>query len=496
MRQFLFNVHSGPLVGLGALVAFACLAGSWYINRIQADLTQTVRHDVAAVEAADGFQVQLRHLRVHSLVYVADRTEARWKIVEDDLARVEEALEYVRSTNTTHEDEKLVQTIAEDYTAYKDNLASDRLPQADGRMGDLARWSDAHHMQVILAACRELADRQRGRMQSSLLRSETQTARAGRILLFLGFAGVLAGLLSGYVTARTLSHRVTQMLVRVQAVRAHLDQDVGAMTIQGPPRFGDLDEQLDRVVERVSAVCQRLQAQERDLLRAEQLATVGQLATGVAHEIRNPLTGVKLLLQAAVKPQNPTPLTVERLQLLLQEVARIERTVQGLMDFARTPPLDRRVQDLRPILDASLNVAQSRAEIKSVALRCQTSAGPLWTSVDHDQFLSLLTNLLFNAIDASSAGAEVRVSAKADENGTVQVSVVDSGPGLAQVAGSLFVPFATTKPAGTGLGLTVAQRIARDHGGTLDAANRPGGGACFTLTLPAPETAHAEALGS
>jgi two-component system, NtrC family, sensor histidine kinase HydH len=495
MKRFLFSVHSVPLVGLGALVAFACLAGSWYISRIQADLTETVRHDAAAMDAADNLQVQLRHLRVHSLVFVADRTDARWEVAKGDLAQVEVALQVVRQTDPSAEDDQLVRKIDQDYAEYKDYLARDRLPPPGGPMDELARWSDAHHMGDILASCRELADRQRERMQGSLQRSEVQAAWAGRVLLVLGFAGVLAGLLSGYVTARTLTRHVAQLLVRVRAVRVHLDENVGAMTVQGPPQFGDLDEQLDRVVERVSAVCQRLQVQERDLLRAEQLAAVGQLATGVAHEIRNPLTGVKLLLQAAVRPQNPTPLTVDRLQLLLQEVARIERTVQGLMDFARPPSLDRRPHDVLEVVGAAISVAESRAEVKSVALRHVSSVEPLRVSVDRDQILSLLTNLLFNAVDASPVGAEVCVSTAVAPSGMIQVSVNDAGPGIDRTAERLFVPFATTKPAGTGLGLTIAQRIAREHGGTLVAANRPGGGACFTLTLPAVEESHVEAPG-
>ena len=122
------------------------------------------------------------------------------------------------------------------------------------------------------------------------------------------------------------------------------------MTVEQVGHFGDLDDQLNQVVSRVQEVCRRLQEQERDLLRAEQLAAVGQLAAGIAHEIRNPLTVVKLLLQAAARPQSPTVLTPERLNLLLQEVGRIERTVQGLMDFARTAPPDRRAPNRSPPL--------------------------------------------------------------------------------------------------------------------------------------------------
>jgi two-component system sensor histidine kinase HydH len=284
--------------------------------------------------------------------------------------------------------------------------------------------------------------------------------------------------------------------IRVQAVQAHLDQEVGEMTVRSPPNFGDLDKQLDRVVGRVSAVCRRLQEQERELLRAEQLAAVGELAAGVAHEVRNPLTGVKFLLQAAVRPQNPTALTAERLHLLLQEVGRIERTVQGLMDFAQSGPRDLSKHDIRTFVESAVDVAQSRAEAKSVSLALKASAEPLHAAIDRDQFLSLLTNLLFNAIDATPPGGEVAVSTGIGPGGMIQIDVIDSGPGIdLGLAGKLFTPFTTTKPTGTGLGLTVARRVAREHGGDLAAADRAGGGACFTLTLPTAEELHAEAAG-
>src|SRR5262245_41566237 len=114
MRQFLFGWHSGPLVALGALVAVACLACSWYINRLQADLARAVRQDAVGVEAALDLQVQLRHLRVHSLVLVADRTDARRGVVQGDLDRVDSALAAIQQTATTPEDADLAQTITDD----------------------------------------------------------------------------------------------------------------------------------------------------------------------------------------------------------------------------------------------------------------------------------------------------------------------------------------------------------------------------------------------
>jgi signal transduction histidine kinase len=496
MRQFLLSYYSGTLIALGGLVAVACLSCSWYINHLQADMARAIGQDAVGMEAAVDLQVKLRHLRVHTLVFVGDRTNARREVVQTDLARVDAAIEEIHRTATTPEGILQADEIEQDYVRYRENLGLERLPPPSGPMSELARWSDAHHMGEILASCRQLARRRHDRMKDSLERSEVNTVWTGRVLFGLGFTGIFAGLLSGYAAARTLTRRVTRLSVRVQAVQAHLDQDVGALTVQGPPHFGELDEQLDRVVERVSAVCKRLQEQERSLLRAEQLAAVGQLAAGVAHEIRNPLTGVKLLLQAAVRAQNPIPLTIDRTHLLLQEVARIERTVQGLMDFAQTPPLDRQLQNLRGLIDEAVAVAQSRAEMKAVTIKQDSPPKPIPAVLDRDQFLSLLTNLLFNAIDATPSGGDIGVSETVDPDGKIRVEVTDSGPGIDEtIASRLFTPFTTTKPTGTGLGLTVARRVAREHGGTLTAANKPGGGACFSLTLPGSEDLHAETPG-
>ncbi|MCZ2342296.1 MAG: HAMP domain-containing histidine kinase [Bacteroidales bacterium] len=489
MKPFLFDRHSVPIVVFGVLVAIVCLGSTWYINRLQADLARAVRRDAAGTEAAVDLQVQLRHLRVHTLVLVAEPTDDRWAVVRADMARVDTAIQELQHVvRGSPEEIQLVKVIQRDYADYRQQLDLKHLPKQNGTMADVAKWSDSHHMSDLLAPCRELADRHQRRMNEGLAEAEAQSVWAGRLLLGLGSLGVLAGLLSGYATARGLSQRVAQLSVRVRAVQAQLDQDIGEMTVERAGSLADLDEQLHHVVAQVKEVCQRLQEQERDLLRAEQLAAVGQLAAAVAHEIRNPLTGVKLLLQAASCSKNPTPLTVDRMEILLQEVARIERTVQGLMNFARTPPLHCIESDLRTIVHHAVEATRSRAEIKSITMRVDTPAEPVMGSVDRDQMHSLITNLIVNAIDATQPGGDIQLHlCRHDQQATIEV--LDTGPGIAPtVVPRLFTPFTTTKPTGTGLGLTVARRVAQDHQGTLTATNRPSGGAAFVLTLPLVST--------
>lgn len=483
-----------PMVAIGGVLAAACLASTWYINRLQTDMARAIRHDAARMDAADELQVQLRHLRFHTIVGAADPSAARRASIQADLDGVTAALEAIRG-DLTATDAELFAEIERDYAVYRDRLGPDGFPPPAATIPELIAWSDEHPMRELLVPCRELSDRQRARMDDGLERSETQTAWAGGVLLALGASGALAGLLSGYASARALSRRVAQLSVRVQAVQAQLDQDVGAVTVEERRASDDLADQLDEVVGRVRDVCQRLQEQERDLLRAEQLAAVGHLAAGVAHEVRNPLTGIKLLVEGALRPSHPTALTDEDLHLIRHEIARMERTVQGLLDFARTPPPDRRPHDLGALVAEAASVVRGRAAAKPVTLDALAPLEHLTASVDRDQMLSLLTNLLLNAIEATPPGGTIAVRVERDRGG-ILVEVSDTGPGIgAEIEGRLFTPFATTKPTGTGLGLTIARRVARDHGGTLTGANRPGGGAAFTLTLPTAEAPDGEAAG-
>jgi signal transduction histidine kinase len=487
MKHFLLGRFSVPLLIFGGLVALACLTSTWYINRLQSDLARTVRQDAAGMEAANELQVRLRQLRTHSLLLAADPSASRRRQVSDDRQQVTAALADARLECQDTDDHGLLNVIERGYHQYETNLGVDALPDAMVGIA-LIRWADSHPVQGLLVPCRELADRQRERMDRSLERSESQTTWAGRVLLGLAVAGALGGLLSGYVTARGLTQRVARLSVRVQAVRTHLDQDVGAMTVERPQHFGDLDLQLDNVVGRVKEVCRKLQEQERDLLRVEQLAAVGQLAAGVAHEVRNPLTGIKFLVEAGLRTANPTPLSSEDLQLIRQEVVRMERTVQDLLVYARNAPPVRRSLDLRELVAEAAEVARSRSERKPVAIRVEVPDSPTTATVDRDQVLSLLTNLLFNAIDAAPPGGQVGMRLNCGPSSSLKVEVTDNGPGIdAAIADSLFTPFVTTKPTGSGLGLTVARQVARDHGGTLTATNCPSGGACFTLTLGGAE---------
>jgi signal transduction histidine kinase len=305
-------------------------------------------------------------------------------------------------------------------------------------------------------------------------------------MLFLGLAGPVGGLAIGYGVARGLRQSIYRLSVRVQDAAQRLDRDVGSVSVVADGDLTGLDRQLQHIVHKVEEVAERLQRHQRELLRAEQLAAVGQLAAGVAHEVRNPLTGIKMLVEVALRPKDPRPLEREDLEVIRREVTRLEQTVQGFLDFARLPAPHKSAGDVRDDVAAARDLVRVRAQGQAVTVHGRVPEGPAEACVDHGQLRTVLVNLLLNALDATPGGGRVDVDLEPTPGGGLRLSVTDTGPGIPEhVVGRLFTPFATTKPTGTGLGLSLSRRIAEEHGGTLTAANRPGGGAEFVLTIPA-----------
>jgi PAS domain S-box-containing protein len=226
---------------------------------------------------------------------------------------------------------------------------------------------------------------------------------------------------------------------------------------------------------------------ERQLGRAEQMAAVGQVAAGVAHEIRNPLTSIKGLVQVNLREADARGLPAEDLRVIEHEVRRMERTLQTFLDFARPPKPDRRRLDPAAVIDRVYTLVGGRAHKQRVALRLLRPDEPVWLDGDQDQLQQLLLNLVLNALDAMPDGGAVEIELRPPRDGYVELLVRDTGPGIAaDILPKVFETFVSSKETGIGLGVPVSRRIAEDHGGTLTAFNLPGRGACFVLRLPAP----------
>ncbi len=225
---------------------------------------------------------------------------------------------------------------------------------------------------------------------------------------------------------------------------------------------------------------------EEQLRRKEKLSAMGQLAAGVAHEIRNPLNAISMIVQRFHKEFKPTRDQEEYLALtrtVRSEIERIGQIIRQFLDLARPPKLNTAPVSVDDLISQSVAVVAAQAEAKDI--RLVTGPGvQTRVEVDKNQFHQALLNLLQNALEAVAQGGLISIKArKTDKH--LSIDVKDDGPGIPpEQQKKIFDLYFTTKPAGTGLGLALVHRIITEHGGEVSVRSKPGQGTTFTLTIP------------
>jgi signal transduction histidine kinase len=485
---------AGPALLLGALLLSTCVVSAWYINRLQNNLSHVLARSVASLKAAQDLEIRARQLRYHTFLQLIDPDHDRSQSIQNDHGGFEASLSKAAEVANTAEENDCIQRIRTAYDGYgtalgqfqkemqKEVQNADRPPNIGPNIG---RFADAHPIQEVVNPCEDLLEITKKGLAARAAESSRLSQQARLAMLLLGLAGPVGGVMVGFVATRGLSRSIYQLSVRVRSVAQRLSQDLGSVDIAAEGNLQQLDAQLQHVLKRVEEVMERQQQQQVDMLRAEQLAAVGQLGASVAHEVRNPLMGIKLLVEAALRPENGRALTGEDLQVIRGEIGRMEQTVQGLLDFARLPRPERTTFDLGEALRQTVDLIRARARQQRVEVRLAGDDTPAKVSMDRGQLHTVLVNLLLNALDAMPSGGVLSVTVDGAGNGRTRLTITDTGAGIPEeIMGRLFTPFASHKPTGTGLGLSISRRIIEEHQGSITASNRPQGGACFCITLP------------
>ncbi|HVJ79510.1 MAG TPA: ATP-binding protein, partial [Planctomycetia bacterium] len=289
-------------------------------------------------------------------------------------------------------------------------------------------------------------------------------------------------LLLGFGAAFAFRRSILQLQVRLQDAAGKLGDGKPELewSYRGP--FAEIDAQFSRLDKHIEEVVGKLQQREREFLRADQLAKLGRVAAGVAHEIRNPLTAVKLLVQASLATNRPPG--NDDLIVIESEIRRMESSLGTLLDYSRAPRPAKTEVAPQALVESVVDLVRNQASRQGVSLDCTGEAAATRVFADGDQLKQVFLNLALNALDAMPKGGALAFAVVA-ENGAVRIDVSDTGPGIdAAFFPQLFEPFASTKETGVGLGLALSKRIVEEHGGTLDAENPAEGGARFTVRLP------------
>ena len=237
------------------------------------------------------------------------------------------------------------------------------------------------------------------------------------------------------------------------------------------------------VVGVVTGVLSDRQRKANDSLRrAEQLKTLGEMAAGMAHEVKNPLAAIRSSAQMLTGRLSGKD--AELASIVVNEVDRLDRVVNEFLNYARPAPLKREQVLLSALLDSCLELLAPVIKQAGVEVRRVNLGGERRVDGDPNQLRQVMLNLLLNAVQATPEGGVVGIELK-QEDGSTRVSIHDTGPGIpSDKLRQVREPFYSTKPGGTGLGLPIAQRIVSEHGGKLLLENGPGKGMTATVVLP------------
>jgi signal transduction histidine kinase len=313
--------------------------------------------------------------------------------------------------------------------------------------------------------------------------AEIQTTRLG--LISLGFLGLTFGALGSVFLANRIS-RPLESLVEGTIRVAHGDLD---HRIDIPPgdEIGELASNFNRMTTEILDEREKLEVASKKLSEAEKLATIGRLATALAHEIRNPLTAVKLNIQKI--GQHPALNDIEREQVGIAEtgVQQVEKLVKDILSYARAPQLHKDTFDLENLIEDAIRFVEEPVEEKRIKLvRDYTELAAI--DIDGDQLRSAFLNTLLNATEAVSSEGVIHVRTRLRETEGdlwAVVSIQDDGAGIEeQDFKAIFDPFFTTKSLGTGLGLTNARKVVELHGGRIEVTSTPRVGTTIAIALP------------
>lgn len=218
----------------------------------------------------------------------------------------------------------------------------------------------------------------------------------------------------------------------------------------------------------------------------ERLRSLGEIASVVVHELKTPLSSIRLAVETVRRAAGLDPSSQRRLDVAIEQTARLDRLLSSIRNFSRPHTLELRPLDVRSLVSSALQAVEGSLQGPATTVTVEVKPDPLPLMGDSDRLVEALQNVIVNAIESMPNGGTVAIiAAPGSRRGWIDIRVTDQGPGVAAaVQERLFQPFFTTKPAGTGLGLSIVRRIVELHGGFVSLQGAEGRGTTVLIELP------------
>ncbi len=477
--------QSGSSIGFRLAAAFGALlalfgAAMIVVMSSLAEIGEAEREMVIVDHAKHAghmvaFQVREQHLRqAHAIIARLPAPGDYEPAVHDARMAVGELASYARSAGERATVERIAALAALVETQFSRDVVP-LIATAEPKELAAAHRALLDTVEEVIALNDELGAIFEQRSSAAQARAEELRGTVRLVAIGCFAVALLAAAILGFLMTRSIGRPLAALEAAARRVAA------GDLSTRLAVAGGG---ELTALAGSFNTMAAELRRHQEGLLRTGRLASIGQVAAGVAHEINNPL-GV-ILGYATMLGRSAESADLQKdLGIIEAEARQCQRIVQDLLDLARPQNYLRADVDVGEIAEeARARLAETRTlGDRTVAVDIATR---LVASGDESKLRQVVDNLLANAVDATPPHGRIEIAGRRD-NGTVVVTVRDSGAGIAaDVMPRLFEPFFTTKAKGTGLGLAICQAIIDAHQGTIEAASPPGGGAVFTVRLPAP----------
>jgi signal transduction histidine kinase len=472
---------------LAALIGVAVGGGMlmlWHTHRMQGILTDVVERNLAAYETAVSLETALVNQKGFVTYYFLDGDSGWLSRLGEYRQIFKDHLEQALMLAQAEPQKAAIERIETEYTAYigqKDQVIA---LYKSGRRDEGAEMHRTVRRQFfdIIALCdnykaTQLEQIRRAQADSRINADRLRMATAATIIIQMV---LVAGL--GFIFVRQILAPVARML-RIATKESRPENSNNIVDA--------LSMSVNHLIQDVDQAQHELEKSRENLLQAERMALVGQLAAGMAHSIRNPFTSVKMRLFSLGRSLSLDRTQKEDFDVISQEIKHIDTIVQNFLEFSRPPKLVMQPVSPSSIVDNALQLLSHRLNSYGVDVKVARSAALPEVMADPEQLKEVLVNLIINACEEMKAGGSIVIEERLFGQTPHQFAVLslsDSGPGVPpDLQGKIFQPFFTTKDEGTGLGLSIASRIVGEHGGSLTLENGQAAGATFVVTLPVKE---------
>jgi signal transduction histidine kinase len=306
------------------------------------------------------------------------------------------------------------------------------------------------------------------------------------ILILVGFCGVLMGIVGATLLARRIVHPLRKLVDGT--IRVSQGDFSHNIQLKSRDEIGDLAQSFNQMSSQLLQARVQMENTHKKLMQAEKLASIGRISATIAHEIRNPLTSIKLNIQRISDHQDLDDVEREHLAISQEGIGQIEKFIKELLNFTKVSELNRDWFSMEQILEESIKIFNDPLRQKKITLEKRYDKDIPEALVDGDRLRQVFSNIIRNAQEAIDSDGKIIISLSHlpdKPEGRIRIRISDNGGGIPESDWeNIFEPFYTTKAAGFGLGLPNARKIVEQHGGTIRVVKKRGKGTCFEILLP------------